>query len=162
MFIWKASQIMQEFSQQMPELAFGLEKIAQNWNTSNRDAVLETIWDGLKVQTIDFGIMEGAQHVAVIPATGLNWSDVGSWDSLFEVIKADDNGNIILAGEHVGLETQNSLIYTDQGHPLVVTIGIENLVVVYVGDVLLVCNKDQAQKVRTVVNQLRQSGHESI
>lgn len=162
MFIWKASQIMQEFSRQMPELAFILKQIAASWRTPDRDSVLEAVWDKLKVETIDFGIMEGAHQVAVIPATGLNWSDVGSWDSLFEVIESDENGNIILAGDHIGLETQNSLIYTDQGHPLVVTIGIDNLVVVYVGDVLLVCNKDQAQKVRTVVNQLRQSGHESI
>jgi mannose-1-phosphate guanylyltransferase len=119
---------------------------------------LHQVWPGLESETIDYGIMEGASRVAVIPAAGLGWNDVGSWDSLFEVLPADEQGNIVMGGEHVGLDTSNSLVYVNQEHRLIVTIGVKDLVVVDTGDVLLVCHKDQAQKVRNVVDHLKKTG----
>ena len=158
MFVWRVDQILAEFDRQMPELAAALKEIATAWGTSQQDEVIERVWPGIRQETIDYGIMEGARQVAVIPAAGLNWSDVGSWDSLFDVLPADQDGNIIMGGQHVGLNTKDSLVYVNQEHRLIVTIGVEDLVVVDTGDVLLVCRKDQAQKVRQVVNQLKQSG----
>jgi len=87
---------------------------------------------------------------------------VGSWDSLFDVIDSDPDGNIIMGGRHVGVETRDSLVYVNQDHRLIVTIGVENLVVVDTGDVLLVCQKDQAQKVRQVVNRLKEEGQDYL
>ncbi len=106
--------------------------------------------------------MEGAQKVAVIPAAGLGWSDVGSWDSLFDVLPGNQQGNIVMGGEHIEIDTHRSLIYVNQPHRLIVTIGVEDLVVVDTGDVLLVCRKDQAQKVRQVVDQLKERGQNYI
>ena len=106
--------------------------------------------------------MEGARNVAIIPAEGLNWSDVGSWDSLFDLLPRDENGNISVGGKHIGLDTHNSLVYVNQENRLVVTIGVEGLVVVDTDDVLLVCPKDQAQKVRQVVDKLKQVGQEYL
>ena len=160
MFVWKVDRIMQEFARQMPHLAAGLHRIAEDWTSPQREATLAPIWAGLKSETIDYGIMEGAADVAVIPAAGLGWSDVGSWDSLFEVLNSDQNGNIVVGGEHIGLDTRQSLIFMNRDHRLIVTIGVEDLVLVDTGDVLLVCKKDQAQRVRQVVAQLKQSGKE--
>jgi mannose-1-phosphate guanylyltransferase len=156
MFVWRVERIMQELSRQMPGLASTLEQIAQAWDSPQRNSVLERLWPGIEVETIDYGIMEAAQRVAVIPAKGLNWSDVGSWDSLFEVLPSDESGNIVMGGHHVGLDTQDSLVYVDQQRRLIVTIGVHDLVVVDTDDVLLICRKDQAQKVRQVVKQLRE------
>jgi mannose-1-phosphate guanylyltransferase len=162
MFVWQVSQIMEEFARQMPDLSARLEIISQAWNTPDRQVVLEREWPAIKAETIDFGIMEGAGKVAVIPAEGLNWSDVGSWDSLFDVLEPDQDGNIVIGKKHIELETSDSLIYSNQDRRLIVTIGIENLVVVDTGDVLLVCSKTQAQKVRQIVNQLKQSSQEFV
>ena len=162
MFVWQVSQIMEEFARQMPDLSARLEIISQAWNTPDRQVVLEREWPAIKAETIDFGIMEGAGKVAVIPAEGLNWSDVGSWDSLFDVLNPDQDGNIVIGKKHIELETSDSLIYSNQDRRLIVTIGIENLVVVDTGDVLLVCSKTQAQKVRLIVNQLKQSSQEFV
>jgi mannose-1-phosphate guanylyltransferase len=87
---------------------------------------------------------------------------VGSWDSLFDVLPADKQGNIVVGGQHIGLDTHQSLVYVNQEHRLIVTIGVKDLVVVDTGDVLLVCRKDQAQKVRQVVKKLKDSGQEYI
>ena len=162
MFVWKVDQILTEFSHQMPDLSKTLGEIGQAWGTPEQQNVLERTWPGIKTETIDYGVMEGAQRVAVIPAEDLNWSDVGSWGSLFDVLPADHKGNIIIGGQHVGVDTHDSLVYVSQEHRLIVTIGIDDLIVVDTGDVLLVCRKDQAQKVRQVVEQLKKTGQEYV
>jgi mannose-1-phosphate guanylyltransferase len=162
MFAWRTERILAEFEHQMPELAAILRRITESLSAPDSREVIEHLWPTIKPQTVDYGIMEGANRVAVIPADGLNWSDVGSWDSLFDVLPSDEAGNIVIGGQHVGLETSDSLVYVNQEHRLIVTIGVEDLVVVDTGDVLLVCRKDQAQKVRQVVNQLRQDGQNYV
>jgi mannose-1-phosphate guanylyltransferase len=157
MFVWKTGAILAEFDRQMPELAAQLQQVARAWDTPQRMAVLGQVWPQVKTETIDYGIMEHAQNVAVIPAAGLGWSDVGSWDSLFDVLPTDENGNLVMGGQHIGLDTRSSLVYVESEHRLIVTLGVEDLIVVDTGDVLLVCRKDQAQKVRQVVNQLKQT-----
>ena len=162
MFIWKAKKILTEIDRQMPTLGGALRKIAAKWNTPQRQQTLEKEWLNLTPQTIDYGIMEGAGDVVVIPAGSLKWSDVGSWDSLFDVLPSDANENIIIGGRHFGLDTKKSLVYVNQEHRLIVTIGVRDLVVVDTGDVLLICRKDEAQKVRHVVNLLKEKGDEHV
>jgi mannose-1-phosphate guanylyltransferase len=157
MFVWQVDQILGEFSRQMPQLHGQLENISRSWGIADQEQVLHQEWSEIIPETIDYGIMEGANNVAVIPAGDLNWNDVGSWDSLFEVLPADKTGNIIMGGLHISMDTSDSLIYQSDEDRLVVTIGIEDLVIVDTGDVLLVCQKDDAQKVRQVVSQLRAS-----
>jgi len=120
--------------------------------------VVEEIWPEIIPETIDFGIMEGAERVAVVPAAGLGWSDVGSWESLFDVLESDPAGNITHGGEHIALDSQATLVYTAENPRTVVTIGTKNLVVVDTGDVLLVCDKKQSQRVREIVQRLTDEG----
>jgi mannose-1-phosphate guanylyltransferase len=162
MFVWQVKDVLAEFEKQMPNLARGLHAISLAWDTPARDLVIEKVWDGLKSETIDYGIMEGAQNVAVIPAGGLQWSDVGSWDSLFEVLPGDKDGNIIMGGPYIGVDTRHSLVFASQQPRLIVLIGVDDLVVVDTGDVLMVCRKDQAQKVRQVVQQLKDNGQQYL
>jgi mannose-1-phosphate guanylyltransferase len=157
MFIWKVERIMDEFNRQMPLLASGLQEIMASWDTSQKDATIQKVWLNIKVETIDYGIMEDASDVVVLPATGLLWSDVGTWDSLFDVLPADLNGNIVMGGQHYGLDTKESLVYVAQERRLIVTIGVRDLVVVDTGDVLLICRKDETQKVRHVVSVLKET-----
>jgi len=162
MFVWKASRVLNEFERQMPQLANNLLEIGLTFGTPTGKLTLDRVWPDLKNETIDYGIMEGAVGVAVIPASGLEWNDVGSWESLFEVLPGDKDGNIVMGGAHIGLDTQQSLIYMNNEHRLIVTIGINDLILVDTGDVLMVCRKDQAQRVRQIVNQLRLNGQEYV
>ena len=156
MFIWRVVRILEEFSRQMPDLTAALERISKAWDRPNQNAVLKAEWARLKPETIDYGIMEHAMDVAVLPAGGLEWSDVGSWDSLFDVLLPDDRGNVVVNSEHLALETHDSLVYTAE-KKLVVTIGIEDLIVIDSKDALLVCRRDQAQQVRQVIEYLQKS-----
>lgn len=157
MFIWRADRIMEEIALHMPGLKSALDAIAATWSKPERESVLQSVWMDLETRTVDYGVMEHAEKVAVLPASGLEWSDVGSWNSLFDVLLPDENGNIVFGSQHIGLDTQNSLVYSPSDGPkrLVVTIGVDDLIIVDGGDVLLVCRKDDAQKVRDVVKMLK-------
>ncbi len=160
MFIWKAEVILAEIKRQLPELAAVLAQIGEHWDAPNQDPTLHALWKGLKAETIDYGVMERAEMVAVLPASGLGWSDVGSWDMLFDVLFPDRNGNVAVIAKHLPMETHNTLVYGKNHDRLIVTIGLDDTVIVDSGDVLLVCKADQAQKVREVVEHLKKHRQE--
>ncbi|MCB0117921.1 MAG: NTP transferase domain-containing protein [Anaerolineales bacterium] len=161
MFIWRADAIMSEIEKQMPALGKALAEIGKAWNSSKRAEVLNKIWPDLQVETIDYGVMEKAEKVAVLPAGGLGWSDVGAWASLFEVLLPDMSGNIATnSAQHLALETNNTLVYGSGVERLIVTIGVDDMVVVDTGDAILICKTDQSQKVKDVVEHLKKHRQE--
>jgi mannose-1-phosphate guanylyltransferase len=162
MFIWRTDVILGEISRQMPELSSQLAAIQKVWGSPQQEKTIREIWPDIKPQTIDFGIMEGAERVAVIPAAGLEWNDVGSWEALFEVLPVDQDGNITQNVEHLALDTSGSIVYGTNPSMMVVTIGVKDLIVVDTGDVLLVCSRDQAQQVRQIVDQLKEAGRSDL
>ena len=160
MFIWQVDTIMAEFEGQMPDLFNKLEKIRESWSTKARSEVLHAIWPTIKKETIDYGIMEHAQKVAVIPSFDLGWHDVGSWESIFEALECDQAGNIMMSGDVVSFDTHGTLICEDSSDRLIVTIGVEDLIIVDSGNALLVCDRKQAQRVRDAVRKLEQDGRD--
>ncbi len=160
MFIWQVSTIMEEIERQMPDLSKKMKEIDAEWETPDRDEKLNQIWPTIQPQTIDYGIMENAKKVAVIPSLNLGWDDVGSWDSLFDALEIDPSGNILMGGEIVPVDTTGTLICEELPDRLIVTIGVKDLVVVDTGKTVLVCDRKQAQSVREVVKILRESGRE--
>lgn len=151
MFVWKAARLLAEFRRQMPAFHAQLAEIAGD------AGALASVWPRVVNTTIDYGIMEGAERVAVIPAEGLGWNDVGSWESLLEVLPADAAGNVVVGADLLGVETSGALVHTaEAGRKLVAALGVSDLVIVDTGDVLLVCPRARAQDVRTLVAALKQ------
>lgn len=161
MFIWRTDAILKEIQKQMPDLDETLKEIGSAWGTADQDKVLKDCWHNLKIETIDYGIMEKAEHVAVLPAGGLGWSDVGSWESLFEVLLPDMNGNIATNNNsHLAHQTNNTLVYGSNNDRLIVTIGVDDMIIVDTDDILLVCKSDQSQNVRDIVEHLKKHRQE--
>jgi mannose-1-phosphate guanylyltransferase len=161
MFIWRAEVILKEIKKQMPKLDEALEAITAAWGRSDQDQVLRECWHDLKVETVDYGIMERAEHVAVLPAGGLGWSDVGSWESLFEVLLPDMKGNIATnSSAHLAHESSNTLVYGTNTERLIATIGVDGMIIVDTEDILLVCKSDQSQSVRDIVEHLKKHRQE--
>jgi mannose-1-phosphate guanylyltransferase len=163
MFIWQVQAIRAEFERQMPELWAQLTEIESAFDTPVEEAVLERVWSTVAKETIDYGIMEHARDIAVIPAD-IDWNDIGSWQTLMELLQygaggVDDAGNVV-TGEHVILDTDNTLVYSPK--KLVATIGLQDLIIVETEDALLVCPQDRCQDVRKVVDLLRARGREDL
>lgn len=155
MFVWKVARFLDELSRTMPELRQQLMTIEAALDTPNHDRVLREVWKEVKTQTVDYGVMEKARDVAVIPAE-FGWNDVGSWATLLEILDNDEYGNVIRRAQHVGVDTSNTLIF---GHDrLVATIGLHDMIVIDAGDAVLVCPKDRAQDVKKIVDDLKKNG----
>lgn len=163
MFFWRADRILEEIKNLMPDLFSKIDVIQKAWNTPDRDAVLAKTWSTISPETIDYGIMEKASRVACIPASDLGWNDVGSWDSIFDVLPADGNGNIILS-ENIAIEsTKDTLIVSeDTGEKMIAAIGLDGIVVVDTPDALLICKKSETQKVKKIVDFLKKEGNQQL
>ena len=99
--------------------------------------------------SVDYGLMERADNIAVIPAD-IDWDDVGGWESVWEVWDRDAQGNAV-HGQHLGDDTRDCLIFG--GDKPVVTLGVEGLVIVDTPEAILVCPRDRAQDVRALAEQ---------
>lgn len=158
MFFWRVDRILEELKNWMPELYEKLMEIDKVWGTPRQEEVLNRVWQSIQPQTIDYGIMEPAERKAVVPAYELKWNDVGSWESLFDVLPADDNGNIFLASHIVDMDTDNTLVYSGNEDRLVGLIGISNMIIVDTMDALLICPRTDSQKVKELVQMIRERG----
>lgn len=156
MFIWRVDRILEEVHRLMPDLSEKLQQIVGTWGTPAMVETLQSVWPSIKPETIDYGIMEKADRVVVIPAGDLGWNDVGSWESLFEVFVPSAEGNILMDAEHLGIDTTNSLVVSDHTERLIATLGVSDLIIVDTQDAVLVCARKYAQKVREVVSILKQ------
>lgn len=156
-FVCRVDVMLGEFARQLPDLAAGLARIdtALGEGSEAADAALAEIWPTLPNISIDHGIMEHAENVATVPLVA-GWNDVGSWDALQAVLQQDDTQNYVAKGKLLTLESQGNIVYTDK--QVVALIHVEGLVVVDTGDTLLIGDKEHMQKVKEVVERLRDLG----
>ncbi len=152
MFVWRVATILDEMARQMPVLHAAVTRIAAVWDSPERERVTAEIWAELDEVTIDHGIMEHAERVAVVPAE-MGWSDVGDWHGLGDLIEQDSLGNSV-RGDFIQVETSNSVVWSESNR-LVALVGLDNIVVVDTPDALLVIDRSRAQDVRKVVDQLK-------
>lgn len=159
MFIWRVKRFLAELARTMPEFYAQLEAIDRALDTPREAETLKAIWPQVARKSVDFGVMEKARDVAVIPID-IGWSDVGSWESLLDILAGDDRGNVVVHAEHLGMDSRNVLVHGRDR--LVVTIGLEDIVIVDTDDVVLVCLKERSQDVRQIVDQLKKEGRENF
>jgi mannose-1-phosphate guanylyltransferase len=152
MFIWRADALLAEVARLQPALHAAIEQIVAAWDTPQQEQVTAEVWAGLAETTIDHGIMEHAARVAVVPAD-LGWSDVGDWHGLGELIANDGDGNS-LRGDCVQVATRRSVVWSETDR-VVALVGIDNTAVIDTPDALLVVNRDHAQDVKRIVEQLK-------
>jgi mannose-1-phosphate guanylyltransferase len=158
MFIWQVDRVLAEFQRQRPKLYQCLTIITDALGTEREREVLEETWHQIEKISIDYAIMEGAQDVAVIPVE-IGWSDVGSWATLLDIVPGDAQGNV-MTGPCMEIDTTGSLVRGQER--LIVTIGLEDIIVVDTEDALLICPRDRAQDVKEVVQRLRQQGRDDL
>ena len=151
MFIWKASTILEEIKIYLPELYEGLEKIRKAIGTEDFKEVLTNVYGLVKKISIDYGIMEKSSRVYLTKGN-FKWSDVGSWEAVYELSPKDEFGNAKI-GKVYNESSQNSFIYSPE--KFVAVIGVDNIVVINNDDALLICDRHRTQDVKNVVDYLK-------
>lgn len=158
MFVWKASVILEKFRNLLPEVYAYIEKISEAIGTQNELETIDNLYPQIPAISIDYGIMEKSDNIAVIPAE-FGWNDIGSLD-MFNVIHEEDKNGNVLIGDVLAFDTKDTTLYSND--KFVAAIGLDNLIVVNTPDVVLVCPKDRAQDVKKIVEELKNKGREAL
>jgi mannose-1-phosphate guanylyltransferase len=156
-FVWRASTILDALRAHRPALAAGLAPILASLGTPEDARTLEQLFPRLERISIDKAVMEHAANVRVVEVP-YEWNDVGDWRALASLLARDAAGNA-LEGAVVVNDTTNSIIISDDGG-LVAALGVDDLVIVHSGQATLVARKDQLDKLKSLVEGLRDAGHE--
>jgi len=154
MFIWKVSTILTQFERHLPVISEQVKQLKPAVATDKQADAINSFYDACPSVSIDYGIMEKAETVFVIPGD-FGWNDVGSWKALYELRDKDENENVVNAKQYVTEDASGNLIHSENGK-IIALAGVENLAVVETDDAILVCNLDKAQAVKQIVNQLKE------
>ena len=146
-FMAKVSILLEEFEKYAPEIYENLSKL--DFNSSN--TIPYGVFENMPSVSIDYAIMEKSDKISLCKLLS-DWSDLGSWQSLYDTSKKDDNGNV-LEGNIIADDVKNSLIYSDK--KVVAAIGIEDVILVNTEDAILACKKNDSQAVKKVFEKLK-------
>lgn len=154
-FTWKVKNILTAIEKHLPEIfeVFAAEK--DKFNTLKEEAAVEQIYPQCTSISIDFGVMEKASNVFVIPAS-FGWSDLGTWNSAWENMEKDSFGNATAGKKIMLVEVNNSMVHVAD-NKLVLLQGLDDYVVVDTKDVLLVCKKDKEQAIKDYVAEIKKN-----
>lgn len=152
MFVWRATTLLDCIRRYEPDTYAGLMKIAEAWDTPQRDAVLAAVYPTLKKISVDFAVMEPASRdpqvrVLAVPMP-LRWLDVGSWPMFAETCAKDAQDNAVSAERALLRESRRCVIVSDQPQHLIAVLGGEDLIIVHTADATLVCRADQAEAIK--------------
>ncbi len=151
MFIWHVDAILSEIEKYMPDLHEGLSELNPTLNTPQFIDTLANVYGKLRNISIDYGIMEKSQNVYLIKGE-FSWSDVGSWEEVYQLTDKDENGNAVVGNIFTEM-TADSYIYSPGKFTSV--IGVDNLIIINTDDALLVCRRDKSQDVKKIVDHLK-------
>lgn len=158
MFVWRIDMIRGMIEKHLPSLAEGLKEIGDSLGTDQHSETVKKVYSELPKVSIDYGIMERAGNVFVIPCD-FGWDDIGSWTALERYVEKDEHGNV-LHGEGVLLNTANT--YVTSKDKTVALLGVKDLIVVNDNDSLLICHKSRAQEIKKVVQALSAKGFNNL
>jgi mannose-1-phosphate guanylyltransferase len=152
-FVWSLKSIMQSFKDNLAEVDELFEKGMDQYNTAEEEKFINETYPVCKNNSIDYGIMEKASNVFV-RISDFGWSDLGTWGSLHDIMKKDENDNAV-SGKNVMLYNSEDCIINVPSNKLVVLNGLTDFIVVEEEGTLLICKKSDEQQIRQIVDDVR-------
>ena len=152
-FTWKVKNVLAAFEKYLPEMyeVFAAEK--DKFNTPEETEAIENIYPQCTNISIDFGIMEKADNVYVIPAS-FSWSDLGTWNSAWENMEKDYFENAVAGNNVMVVDANNCMVHVPD-NKLVLLQGLEDYIVVDTKDVLLICKREKEQEIKEYVAEVK-------
>ena len=151
-FVWKVKTILNALKQFEPELFSHIQKISAAIGTDDYEQVLEEEFCAIDGPSIDYAVMERYDNVCVIEAP-FGWDDLGNWTALPSIRGKDDDGNTVDA-KHLNIGSKDCIVYSETDH-LIVTVGMEECIVVNTGDATLVANRKDESAIKQIVAELK-------
>ena len=155
LFVWQIKRGIEGFQKHLPEMYEAFAGEQHKLNTDEEKQALEIVYPQCTNISIDFGVMEKADNVFVIPAS-FGWSDLGTWNSAWENMEKDYFENAVAGDNVIVFETNKSVIHVPD-EKLVVLQGLDDYIVVDTKDVLLICHKEKEQEIKDYVAEVKRN-----
>jgi mannose-1-phosphate guanylyltransferase len=155
-FVWSISSIKAAFKEHLPEQFSLFKEALPDYFTPNEAETIKSIYEQTRSISIDYGIMEKAGNVYVIPSE-FGWSDLGTWTSLYEISEKDDNGNVTKGKNILMYQSQNCMVHitSKPAQKIYVINSVKDLIIVDTPDVLLICDKSKEQEVKEIATDVK-------
>lgn len=154
-FVWQVKNIVRAFEKYLPEMHEVFEAEKDKFNTKKEKKAIETIYPLCVNISIDYGVMEKADNVYIIPSS-FGWSDLGTWASAYDNLEKDYLGNAVAGNNVMVIDATNNMVHADN-KKLVLLQGLDNFIVVDTKDVLLICKKDKEQEIKEYVAEVKRN-----
>ena len=152
-FVWSAKSIIKAFTNSLPEMVSILDDGNNVYNTDFEDDFIKNNYTKCENISIDFGIMEKAENVHVLPVD-FGWNDLGTWGSLYNKLEKDSNKNAVVGANTIFRDANGNMIRTQSGKKVVIQ-GLQDFIVVEKEDVLLICPKEAEQDIKQIVTEVK-------
>lgn len=152
-FVWSIKSVIKAFEMYSPEIALLFKEGSNFYNTPQEADFIANVYTRCKNISIDYAIMEKAENVYV-RASVIGWSDLGTWGSLYDHIKCDEDKNAIVGKNVIGYNTKNCIVNVPKDK-LVILQGLDGYIVVESDGILLICKKEDEQQIKTFVNDVK-------
>ncbi len=159
MYTWSAKAMIEAFKKHMPSMYKEFEGISNAMGTASFASVLETVYARVEAISIDYAISEKADNLLLIPGD-FGWNDIGDWRIVYDLGKKDEQGNVILSDDKkpdiIAIDSKNNMVHANGR--MIALVGVEDMVIVDMDDVLMVLPKSRSQDVKKIVEQLKSNG----
>ncbi len=154
-FVWKIRTIVQAFETYLPEMSEVFVSEKSHFNTPAEQEAIERIYPQCTNISIDYGIMEKANNVYVLPSS-FGWSDLGTWNSAYENMEKDYFSNAVAGKNVMIIDATHNVVHADD-QKLVLLQGLDDFIIVDTKDVLLICKKDKEQEIKEYVAEVKRN-----
>jgi mannose-1-phosphate guanylyltransferase len=154
-FVWKAKSIVDAYEKFLPEMYEVFAADTEAFNTAQESEAINRIYPLCSNVSIDIGIMEKANNVYIIPSA-FGWSDLGAWNSAYDNMGKDEQGNALSSTNMMTVDAANNVVYAS-ADKLVLIQGLEEYIVVDTADVLLICKRDREQAIKEYVGEIKRN-----
>jgi mannose-1-phosphate guanylyltransferase len=157
MFFWRSDVIEAEFLRHQPAVGRMIALMMETFERKDGNDALEKIWASMPNLSLDYGILEKSDRVAVLPARGLGWTDIGSWDALVELYQAHPELRKDVPEGHIDTGSKSVTVIRIPGDGrILATVGLEDVIIVETNEAILICRGGKSQDVRTITELVQQ------
>jgi mannose-1-phosphate guanylyltransferase len=151
MFFWRSDIIEEEYRRSQPVIARALEEMASLLRKEDKSPALRELWETLPDLSLDYGILEPSDRVAVLPARGLGWTDIGCWDALVELYQEHPELQAEIPAGVLDVGSQSvTVIRKTDSRRILATVGLNDIIIVETDDAILICQRGKSQDVRKI------------
>ncbi|MFV0249146.1 MAG: mannose-1-phosphate guanylyltransferase [Tenacibaculum sp.] len=153
-FIWSVKSILKAFAQFLPAMYANLY-VKNIYNTNLEKSFIDKNYSLCQNISIDYGVMEQAKNVYVLPVD-FGWSDLGTWESLYNKLSKDTTGNAVMGAKTVFIDSKNNILRSSSGKKVIVQ-GLSDFIIVENDDILLICPKKDGQHIKQIAQKAKQA-----